>query len=262
MGRAKGNPIKELAILPWPVGVVFGVGGFLAIRFLLPMFLRGNQFAPIVVAFVPLSWMVLAIGLLAAVMSWVREQQRRKLLDAQQGLESIAALGWRHFEQLVGEAFRRQGYAVEETGLGGADGGIDLILRKDGRCVLVQCKQSRNRQVGVKVVREMAGLLDHHRAAEVKIVCLGTYTADGAEFVRGKPIELIGGEQLLRMIREVQSAPAPAKDRVAEPVQASQMPDTSPACPHCGKAMVERTNRNTGQKFWGCSAFPVCRGVG
>jgi len=131
MGRAKGNLIKELATLPWPAGVVFGVGGFFAIRDFMPMLVKGNQFAPIVAAFyVPLSWLMLIVGLIGAAMSWVQQQHRRKLLDAQQGLESIAALGWRHFEQLVGEALRRQGYAVEETGLGGADGGIDLILRR------------------------------------------------------------------------------------------------------------------------------------
>lgn len=91
-------------------------------------------------------------------------------------------MSWRQFEQLAGEAFRRQGYAVEETGLGGADGGIDLKLRKDGKTTLVQCKQWQNRQVGVTVVREMYGLLMHHNAAAVKIVALGNYTPDAWNF--------------------------------------------------------------------------------
>ncbi len=33
----------------------------------------------------------------------------------------------------------------------------------------------------------------------------------------------------------------------------------SRSCHRCGKPMVVRTNRNTGDKFWGCSAFPDCR---
>jgi restriction system protein len=255
MGRKNKGLIDDLAVLPWPVGIVFGVGTFAAIRFGLPVVLRGSPFAQ---AAMPaaniISWFLLAVGLLGAAISWTRQQHRGQLLDAQQGLESIATLGWRHFEQLVGEAFRRQGYTVEETGLGGADGGIDLVLRKNGRRVLVQCKQWRRRQVPVNVVREMAGLLAHHRADEVKIVCSGTYTRDAADFAKGKPIELIGGEELLRMIREVQATPA-------QPVSIASMPTVSPVCPKCGKAMVERSNRKTGQKFWGCSAFPVCRGV-
>lgn len=43
----------------------------------------------------------------------------------------------------------RCGYAVEETGLGGADGGIDLVLRHGGRRILVQCKQWRRERVPV-----------------------------------------------------------------------------------------------------------------
>src|SRR5579883_1851594 len=164
MGRAKGNLINDFAALSWKESVLLGVGGFLLIRYLPPMFVKGNLFAPIVVAFsASFSWLVLIAGLIGAAISWARQLRRRKLLDAQEGLDSIAALGWRHFEQLVGETFRRKGYTVEETGLGGSDGGVDLILSRGGRRVLVQCKHWRRRQVGVNVVREMYGLLAHHR---------------------------------------------------------------------------------------------------
>lgn len=33
------------------------------------------------------------------------------------------------------------------------------------------------------------------------------------------------------------------------------------ACPKCGGVMVLRQNRNTGEEFWGCTAFPECRGT-
>ena len=32
-------------------------------------------------------------------------------------------------------------------------------------------------------------------------------------------------------------------------------------CPTCGARMISRKNARTGQRFWGCSAFPVCRGT-
>lgn len=32
-------------------------------------------------------------------------------------------------------------------------------------------------------------------------------------------------------------------------------------CPRCGSAMVERTNRKSGQTFYGCSRYPKCRGA-
>ena len=40
--------------------------------------------------------------------------------------------------------------------------------------------------------------------------------------------------------------------------------DPVPACPTCGKAMVLRTakaGKNAGHQFWGCSAYPDCKGV-
>jgi four helix bundle suffix protein len=40
--------------------------------------------------------------------------------------------------------------------------------------------------------------------------------------------------------------------------------DPIPDCPACGKPMVLRTAKsgtNEGQQFWGCSAYPECRGV-
>jgi len=32
-------------------------------------------------------------------------------------------------------------------------------------------------------------------------------------------------------------------------------------CPRCGSKMIERTNRKTGQTFFGCSRYPNCRGT-
>ncbi len=41
-------------------------------------------------------------------------------------------------------------------------------------------------------------------------------------------------------------------------------PADIPACPQCGKPTVLRTaktGQNAGQQFWGCSAYPACKGV-
>ncbi|MFA4943538.1 MAG: four helix bundle suffix domain-containing protein [Lentisphaeria bacterium] len=40
--------------------------------------------------------------------------------------------------------------------------------------------------------------------------------------------------------------------------------EDAPACPECGKPMHKRkarTGRNAGQEFWGCTAYPECKGV-
>ena len=59
--------------------------------------------------------------------------------NQQAGIADIRNLSWQQFEMIVGEAFRRRGYSVIENGGGGADGGVDLVLRKDGKKLFVQC---------------------------------------------------------------------------------------------------------------------------
>jgi restriction system protein len=51
------------------------------------------------------------------------------------------------------------------------------------------------------------------------------------------------------------SAPSDRSDSPATP---------PPACPRCGHPMRQRTARqgaHAGQAFWGCSAYPDCRGI-
>ncbi|MGF1456405.1 MAG: NERD domain-containing protein [Alphaproteobacteria bacterium] len=45
--------------------------------------------------------------------------------------------------------------------------------------------------------------------------------------------------------------------------QSSELPDllSQTSCPRCGSEMGKRTNRKTGNPFWGCVKFPKCRGT-
>ena len=48
------------------------------------------------------------------------------------------------------------------------------------------------------------------------------------------------------------------------PAPAPSTQTTSPRCPKCGNEMVLRTAKrgdNQGEKFWGCSKYPECRGI-
>lgn len=270
MGRRRQSNLDVMASLPWPVGVVTGLVLYWLIRHGVGLYFRNS--ASVVLnglgeqlgsgALAPLAWVALLACWAAALVSFLKGRQRRHLLDSRQELESVSSIGWKEFEMLVGESFRRQGYSVEETGLGGADGGIDLVLRKDGRKTLVQCKQWRRQRVDVATVREMWGLAAHHGADGVKVVCSGTYTPDAARFSEGKPIELIAGEQLLRMIRAVQSSEGQSRQNMRiEPAIAPAVPTAAEGCPRCGKSMVSRTNRSTGSAFLGCSGYPACKGT-
>ena len=277
MARRKQGGFELIASAPWPVGLVLGVVAYVAVRYGISSYLASsnNMFlAPIGKAAnggatTILAWTLLGICWAAALASFIARRQRGRLLETQTGLDSLRAMNWRQFEMLVGEAFRRQGYRIEETGLGGADGGIDLRMSKNGKSTLVQCKQWRSQRVDVKIVREMYGLLAHHGADAVKIVAVGDFTPDAQRFAQGKPIELIHGDALLALIRDVQNtsfsrttpisprAPATA-DPTTKPIAASA---ALPDCPSCGAPMIKRTNRLSGDTFWGCPKYPGCRGT-
>lgn len=270
MRRRKQSGLDHLASMPWPVGFMLGIVAYLAIRHGIGLYfssaggalLNGVGAHASGGVFAPLAWMALGICWIGAAVSFFKGRHRKQLLVTRNGLASIAALGWREFEMLVGEAFRRQGYAVEETGLGGADGGIDLILRKDGRTELVQCKQWHSRLVTPAVVREMWGLVDHHRADGVKIVGLGDFTRAAAAFAQGKAIELINGERLIAMVREGQAtrgAERSSEPSHVEPTRSPPSANGQPDCPGCGREMIRRTNRGNGREFFGCTAYPACK---
>jgi restriction system protein len=266
VAKRKNGGFELLASMPWPVPLVLGVIAFVGVRYGIGWLMGTSQNMILANmgrqlsngAYTPFAWTMLGVCWLAALASYIGEKRRRRLLETQTGLESISSLSWRQFELLVGEAFRRQGYTVQEAGLGGADGGTDLILRKDGILTLVQCKRWRTQRVDVKVVREMFGLLAHHQASAVKIVAVGTYTPDARRFAEGKPIELVNGEALLELVRSVQT---PASAQAPQAQTSTSTETAAPRCPRCGKEMQQRANRHTKERFWGCTDYPGCRGT-
>lgn len=151
------------------------------------------------------GWFGLALCGVALLRGLMRAGERSRLLARQRSLDTLRAMDWKQFERLVGEVFRRRGYRIVETGQGGADGGVDLILLRGSTKVIVQCKQWKTSSVGAKVVREMYGLMTHHRAERVIIVCVGKFTRDAWSFAQGKPIDLVGGQRLLEMVLELQN---------------------------------------------------------
>lgn len=246
--RRRSSIADDLALMPWWVSVVLaGIVYFVLPRFLPPAIAKGGLTGIIVLG-------LLAIAAISALRAW----KTRRMLERQTSIESLRALPWKRFEDLLGEAYRRQGYRVAETLGGGADGGVDLVLRKEGRTVLVQCKRHKS-PIGVTVVRELYGVLIDRGAAAAKLVATTNFTPDAVAFAAGKPIELIGSAALLEMIRGVQSS-----GNIALPANDNESKQSPPNCPRCGSEMVKRKARQgakAGQEFWGCPKFPECRGT-
>ena len=262
MARRHDVSILEILLLfPWWVSVLASAVVYIALAFVVPSLESENQIiGMLLTALSNHAWFFALCLLIPAPISYLKQKQKRQCLDAQKSIETIRALSWREFEELVGEAYRRQGYSVVENTTAGADGGIDIRLRKDGALHLVQCKQWRSKKVGVAIVREMFGVLTAEHAAGMTIVTSGMFTQAAKNFAHDKAIDLVDGAQLLQMVSQVQSAPRQPYERVERPKEALQLAQL--ACPKCGSELVLRTAKkgvNKGNQFYGCSTFPNCR---
>lgn len=283
--------IKLTARLPWWVGVLLAVASYWGLHRLagidVPTATKAADAGPMVIwQFVKVAGKFLQyavpplclIGVLVSVLS----RRRRNALGVQvaSGARAVEDLSWLEFERLVGAWFEQRGFRVTETS-SGADGGIDLYATRDSERVLVQCKHWRARKVGVEPVRELYGLLAASGSAGAYLVTSGTFTQAAREFARGREIQLIDGAELRKaLVRAPTSTPSQVANRqapspasansqsdspLAQPLSAVTPPPTPQVlCPKCGARMVERvakTGTRAGQRFWGCSTFPTCRGV-
>lgn len=250
MARRNEGLLDLLVEVPWWVSVALAAGAFVCIRFLVPG-------APL------FAWIALILFLAPAPVSVYREWRERRLLDGQKDLADIRTLSWQRFETLVAEAYRRQGYTVQKNSGPGPDEGVDLTLRKDACVTVVQCKQWRTWKVGVKVVREIYGVMTAKHVDAAVVITSGGFTQEAKAFAHGKLIELVDGPQLATLIRSVQKAPASAEQHPTSPTSLSSAKSIpNGICPKCGAPMVLRTAQrgsHAGQQFWGCSRFPGCR---
>lgn len=261
MARKNESILDLLALLPWWVSVALSGSSFLILKYFIPT-IEFQQKGPADMTYMlfkglanaapSLAPIIAIVLLIPAPISAINSWRKRKLLDRQESIDTVRNLSWNGFEELVGEAYRRQGYTVYENTSAGPDGGIDLTLKKNGELILVQCKQWRNIKVGVDKVRELYGVQTAQNANKSILMTSGFFTQEAKNFAANKPIDLVEGSQLLDFIQNVQ------RDRKAVP------PDSmaSVVCPQCGGEMVLRTARkgsNIGQKFWGCSRYPQCR---
>jgi restriction system protein len=124
MARKDESLLDLLALCPWWVSVLVSGITFVILRFILPSIdfqnMVLNSFAKGLSIAAPFLALIL---LIPAPISALRSWKKRRHLDTQKGIDSIRALGWREFEELVGEAYRREGYKVIENTVPELSGG-------------------------------------------------------------------------------------------------------------------------------------------
>jgi restriction system protein len=276
MARQKTSPLEDLILvvskLPWWISVLLALLSYLVLHIIAsrPALTISNpsQMGDAVVrGFMSTlamfgQYIIPLIFGAAALVSVIISIKQKKLYYRVESRVDVAALNemsWEDFERLVGEYYERNGFQVTREGSNGPDGGVDLVLRKNGETHLVQCKQWKAYKVGVQPVREFYGVMAARGAAGGYFVTSGVYTEAAQEFAQGLNVDLIDGSKLRNMIDTARKKPSAStiKDE-------SRQATIIPLCPKCGAEMKKRVGRlgsTAGKEFWGCIAFPKCNGT-
>jgi restriction system protein len=208
---------------------------------------------PIIPSYRP--WFFLSAVVVVGVWWWALVVIRKSRAVGKR-LDELKAMTPVEFEQWVGARFEDLGYKVKTTALSG-DHGVDLVAKRDGEKVVIQCKRYCDTAVGEPTLRDLYGTMQHESADRAYLVTTGYLTPAAISWTRGKPIEIWDGRHLGNMGF---AAGTRAMSDLAPSAQDDSTADAlSPRCPRCELRLVEKRNRRTGEIFLGCPSFPECR---
>jgi Restriction endonuclease/Topoisomerase DNA binding C4 zinc finger len=168
-------------------------------------------------------------------------------------IEQMHTMDWFQFEKLVGRVYQRLGYTVTRRGGANPDGGIDLIIEKDGQRTAVQCKQWKAWKVGVRTIREFVGALSIAKIPKGIFITVRGYTVEARQLAADHGIEVMDEAGLAQMLEST--------DARFDPDVLELLHDTRKFCPKCERQLIIRVAEkgpNPGSKFWGCSGYPRC----
>lgn len=115
-------------------------------------------------------------------------------------LDQLQEIDWFQFEKIVALTYRKQGYSVARRGGASPDGGIDLVIEKNGQCRAVQCKHWKAWKVGVKGVREFLGALTDGGFKEGIFITLRGYTEEARQLAVKHHIQVVDRAELAAML--------------------------------------------------------------
>lgn len=121
---------------------------------------------------------------------------------------NLASMDWEDFENLIREIFGKEfssnGGEVKVT-QASRDGGVDAIAFDPdpirGGKIVIQAKRYTN-TVGVSAVRDLYGTVMNEGATKGILVTTADYGPDAYDFVKGKPLTLMNGANLLYLLEK------------------------------------------------------------
>ncbi len=188
--------------------------------------------------------LILFVGIL--VVTKLKAKKFNQFSSNKDLLAQLKQMSPTQFEVYIADLYNKLGYETKQIG-GSYDGGIDVIATKKGVTNYIQFKKFITRQVGVGDIRDFYGAMaDKLTNAKGIFITTNVFTTEAEHFASDKPLELIDGRKLLRLISLTLGN------------NNDNLITTEPnnKCPKCGQPLVERQGKHG--KFIGCSGYPVC----
>jgi len=134
----------------------------------------------------------------------LQRKQKYNYFDNKKNLQEIRNFTPSEFEEFIAILFERRGYKSEKVG-GSYDGGIDIIVEKDGRKHYIQCKKFITRKVTIYDVRDFYGaIIDKLAGGKGIFITTNIFTLEAEKFCEDKPIELIDGQKLMSYLNKTE----------------------------------------------------------
>ena len=196
-------------------------------------------------------WIILMVIALIKIFSeeWLPKYMKKKKFNKwsseRDKLGKLKGLNPNDFENYIANMYSYLGYKTKKVG-GSYDGGIDVIAEKNGIKHYIQCKKYITSKVSVGDVRDFAGaLMDKLSQGKGIFITTNIFTTKAEKYAEDKPIELIDGDELLRLIKLANKENEVIKNK------------ETGICPTCGSKLLEKNGKYG--KFLGCTNYPNCR---
>lgn len=231
MGKKKKNNIESDIL-----GIIIIISAYL-------YFTNPTKIKPFLLNVILVIVVILIISI--SIRLYKDDKKRREYLNS--GIDVIDRMDGIEFESLLLAHFENIGYKGRVTKASN-DYGADLVLKKDGKNIVVQAKRYSSK-VGIAAVQQIIAAKAYYKAEKCIVVSNNYFTKQAINLAKSDEVELWDRDKLIKILNNVNGKSMIEEKRI-------ENQDKNIICKKCGAKMVLKSGRYG--KFYGCSNYPKC----
>lgn len=146
---------------------------------------------------------VLVILCSAYVSAKLQEKKLKHMLTSADTLDKLYMLNPFDFEEAVGEMFRKHGFSNVRITPSKLDGGVDIIMEKNGDTYGVQCKKyDPESYIKIEIVKALIPSCQRLGIVHPVFVTTAKYSAHTRHYMQEEDMWLIDGSELVSMMNK------------------------------------------------------------